>query len=189
MVFVPREYFVTPEQEKARYDLHRNEPTDIGYVNFLSRLMGPIRERLKPGSRGLDFGSGPGPVLREMFKKAGYPMEIYDPFYAPDKSVLDRQYDFVTATEVFEHLREPTETLKRIWATVRPGGWLGVMTQPLPPKEAFSRWSYKSDPTHILFFSPRVFKWLAFRWNAKCITADKNIFLIGKSVSHGKSRI
>ena len=42
--------------EKAIYDLHHNSPDDPGYRRFLGRLADPLMERLRPGSRGLDFG-------------------------------------------------------------------------------------------------------------------------------------
>ena len=49
--------------EKAPYDLHRNEPDDPGYRRFLDQLGAPLCERLGAGDRGLDFGCGPGPAL------------------------------------------------------------------------------------------------------------------------------
>jgi len=49
LVFVPREFFLTREAEKAEYDLHTNDPADSGYLKFLSRLSRPMLERLRPG--------------------------------------------------------------------------------------------------------------------------------------------
>jgi len=63
LVFVPKEQRLTPEKEKAVYDLHQNNPHDQGYRKFLSRLFDPIVERVQPGVKGLDFGCGPGPTL------------------------------------------------------------------------------------------------------------------------------
>ena len=182
LVFVPTEHHPSVEDEKRRYDLHQNHPSDTGYQNHLRRLFDPLNGRLAPSSRGLDFGSGPGPVLSRMFEAAGHPMEIYDPFYAPDPAVLGRTYDFVTAAEVAEHLRRPAETLDQVWGLVRPGGWLGVMTQSRPADGHFAKWGYKNDVTHLLFFSPGVFDRLAARWNAaQTVFACSGVTLFQKS--------
>jgi len=160
LVFVPAEQRLDAREERAVYDQHENSPEDPGYRRFLSRLYDPLRERLAPGARGLDFGAGPGPTLSVMFEEAGYPMAIYDPFYAPDASVLEQTYDFITASEVVEHLFAPGEELTRLAGLLRPGGWLGLMTKRVTDREAFARWHYIQDPTHVAFFSEATFRWL-----------------------------
>jgi len=166
LVFVPPPQYLSPREEKAEYDRHRNDPCDSGYRRFLGRLYEPLRARLAPGSRGLDFGCGPGPTLSLMFAEAGHAMALYDCFYAPDRSVLSGCYDFITATEVVEHLHRPGEELERLWALLQPGGVFGVMTKLVLDGEAFSRWHYKNDPTHVSFFSRTTFDWLAAHWRA-----------------------
>lgn len=161
LVFVPPRQRLAPDLEKAVYDQHQNRPDDPGYRRFLARLFEPLARRLAPGARGLDFGAGPGPTLSLMFEEAGHPMAIYDPFYAPDPSVLERRYDFVTATEVVEHLFEPGRELARLAALLPAGGWLGLMTKRVTDDEAFARWHYILDPTHVVFFSEATFAWLA----------------------------
>lgn len=161
LVFVPPVFRLSPAEERAVYDQHENSPEDLGYRRFLGRLFDPLRERLAPGARGLDFGAGPGPTLSVMFEEAGHPMAIYDPFYAPDAGVLEEEYDFITATEVAEHLFAPGEVLARLAGRLRPGGWLGLMTKRTTTREAFARWHYILDPTHVGFFSEASFQWLA----------------------------
>jgi SAM-dependent methyltransferase len=180
LVFVPAVYFLSAEDEKARYDLHQNAPTDQGYRQFLSRLFLPMKEYLNPESRGLDFGSGPGPTLSVMFEEIGHTVAIYDHFYAMKPSVLKQQYDFITATEVVEHLHNPRKELDRLWACLKPGGNLGIMTKLVHDCEAFARWHYKDDPTHVCFFSCSTFEWLATHWLAKLTFADKDVILFYK---------
>jgi hypothetical protein len=163
LVFVPSRFHLGLAAEKAEYDLHRNDPADSGYRRFLSRLAEPLCARLDSPGHGLDFGSGPGPTLSLMLAEAGHAVEIYDPFYAPDTAVLDRDYDFITATEVVEHLSQPREVLERLWARLRPGAYLGVMTKMVLSREAFATWHYKNDPTHICFFSRTSWSWWAAR--------------------------
>src|SRR5699024_8178290 len=118
---------------------------------FLGRLFTPLAARLSPGAQGLDFGAGPGPTLSLIFEEAGYSMAIFDPFYAPDASVWQRHYDFITATEVVEHLAAPGREIERLLGRLRPGGWLGLMTKRVHSREAFGDWHYIRDPTHVTF--------------------------------------
>ncbi len=185
LVFVPPAQHLTMVDEKDYYDLHDNRLDDPGYRRFLNRLFTPLNERLTPNARGLDFGCGPGPALAKMFEEAGYPVALYDPFYAPDRSVLSAQYDFITLSEVAEHLAEPGRELNRLWTSLVPGGWLGIMSKRVRNPDAFRTWHYITDPTHISFFSETTFQWLAARWSAEgtpatLIVAGSDVVLIGK---------
>ena len=180
LVFVPRRFWLSLHEEKAIYDLHQNEPEDEGYRRFLSRLALPLMERLKPNSEGLDFGCGPGPALPLLFEEQGHRVSRYDPLYHNNPSVFDRQYDFICATEVVEHLRDPNREFARLFAMLKKGGWLGLMTKLVIDKNAFSRWHYIRDLTHILFFSRSTFERLATRFNTrlKIIGNDTILFRI-----------
>lgn len=180
LVFVLPEAFLSLAEEKAVYDLHQNAPDDAGYRKFLSRISRPLHKRLRPASRGLDFGSGPGPTLSVMFEQLGHSMAIYDPFYAPDGSALAKEYDFVTATEVVEHLRRPQVSLNRMWRRVKPGGYLGIMTKLVIDRAAFANWHYKNDDTHICFFSRETFAWLAHVWGTAPLFVSKDAILFRK---------
>ena len=180
LVFVPSVYHLAPPAEKAEYDRHQNRTDDAGYRRFLSRLAGPLGARLASGSRGLDFGSGPGPVLAAMLEAAGHAVSLYDPFYAADPAVLTARYDFVTATEVVEHLRRPGAELERLYRLLKPGGLLGIMTKRVIDRERFARWHYIRDPTHICFFSRETFIWLADRWCARLDIVDRDVIIIEK---------
>ena len=163
LVFVPSEQHLSAAEEKAEYDKHQNSPEDTGYRDFLGRLFTPLRAKLPQGAKGLDFGAGPGPTLSVMFEEVGHPMDIFDIFYAPDTSVLQHSYDFITATEVLEHLALPGQVLAQLVGQLVPGGYLGLMTKRVTTQTAFSRWHYINDPTHVCFFSEATFEW----WAAK----------------------
>lgn len=166
LVQVPATWHLDPVEEKAHYDLHENDPGDAGYRRFLSRALDPVLERLESGAEGLDFGCGPGPVLSLMFREQGFDCREYDIFYAPDETLLQRQYDFITATEVVEHLAAPGEVLNRLWGLLRPRGVLAIMTKRVLDADRFANWHYRNDPTHIVFFHRRTFEWLARQWRA-----------------------
>jgi SAM-dependent methyltransferase len=178
LIFVPPSERLAPAREKACYDLHRNDPADPAYRNFLARLAGPLLACVPPGSVGLDFGCGPGPALAQMLRAAGRSTALYDPYYAPDESVWSRTYDFITATEVFEHLYRPQDELERLFAALRPGGLLALMTSLAPPPERFAAWHYHRDPTHVCFYRHATFRYVAARWAALLsFPADNVIFL------------
>lgn len=180
LVFVPSDYHLDSKAEKAEYDLHQNSPDDLGYRKFLGRIFEPINDQLQPNSDGLDFGCGPGPTLSVMFEEAGHNMTIYDKFYATDKSVFEQTYDFITATEVVEHLTDPSTELNRLWNCLKPGGTLGIMTKLVIDKDAFANWHYKNDMTHICFFSQKTFNWLAETWQAKLTFPAKDVIILKK---------
>lgn len=181
LVFMLPHQFLSANEEKAVYDLHENSPHDLGYRRFLGRIFKPISQRLSRHSSGLDFGSGPGPTLSVMFEEAGHSMRIYDLFYAPDIQLLEQEYDFITATEVVEHLHHPRQELDRLWSCLKPNGLLGIMTKRVIDQEAFSRWHYKNDPTHVCFFSVGTFEWLANYWGARLTVLGKDVVLFTKT--------
>jgi hypothetical protein len=183
LIFVPSTFFLSPEAEKAEYDLHENSADDPGYRLFLSRVFEPTLARIFPGSSGLDFGSGPGPTLSKMFEEAGHRMAIYDIFYADDRSVFEQRYDFITATEVVEHLHRPRSTLDMLWGCLKAGGVLSIMTKLVRDREAFARWHYKNDMTHVAFFSRETFEWVATHWRAELTIVGADVIVLNKVAS------
>lgn len=161
LTFEPASGHLPPEAEKARYATHRNSPSDAGYRAFLDKLLVPLAARLAPGARGLDFGSGPGPTVSVMLGERGFSTRDYDPYFAPDPAPLRETYDFVTCTEVAEHLSRPGEVFERLDALLKPGGVLGVLTGVLEDDSAFAKWWYWKDPTHVAFYRPETLAWIA----------------------------
>jgi SAM-dependent methyltransferase len=182
LVFVPQEQRLDELSEKAHYDHHENDPYDQGYRKFLSRLALPLLDRLAPGCNGLDFGCGPGPALAHMLREAGHSVALYDIYYHPDNDALNKNYDFVTATEVIEHLFEPDKVWSQWLKMVKPGGWIGIMTKMVTDIEGFARWHYKFDPTHVIFFSRATFRYLAERDQLELEFIGNDVILLKKSL-------
>ncbi|PJC85187.1 hypothetical protein CSW98_15205 [Vibrio sp. HA2012] len=180
LVFVPPDMRLNAREEKAMYDLHDNCPDDPGYRRFLSRMAAPMLERIAPASDGLDFGCGPGPTLSLMLEDAGHTMALYDVYYYPEQKALERQYDFVTATEVIEHLYQPDMVWQQWLNLVKPGGWLGIMTKQVRDAEAFAGWHYKNDITHVCFYSRATFQYLAERDKLQLEFIGNDVILLRK---------
>ena len=170
-------------EEKAVYDLHENHPDDSRYRDFLSRLAMPLLKYLQPGMEGLDYGCGPGPTLSGILREAGMHMQDYDPLYRADSGLLQRQYDFVTCTEVVEHFNDPASSWQQLAALVKPGGWLGVMTWLVPEEdpEFFRGWGYKGEATHVSFYRPATFAWLGQRFGFTIELVEERIILMHKA--------
>lgn len=181
LTWMAPEHYPSKTGEKRQYDLHENNPEDAGYRDFLARLASPLLERLAPASGGLDFGCGPGPALAAMMTESGHPTEVYDPIYFPDDSALARSYDFITCTEVVEHLHRPVREFDLFQHLLRPGGHLGVMTSWLTDDEAFAGWHYRRDPTHVCFYRVETLEWIGahFGWALELPARNVAIFRKG----------
>ncbi len=170
------------EAEKAHYDCHENNLDDEGYKTFLSRFSEPLLQRVgKTPQQGLDFGCGPGPLLAHMMREAGHHIELYDIYYTPDKSVLTKQYDFVSCTEAIEHFYQPQNELELLLSLIKPGGWLGIMTKLARDESAFATWHYKSDLTHVSFFSKATFEFVAQRYQLDVEFVGEDVILLRKT--------
>ncbi|MDV6328161.1 class I SAM-dependent methyltransferase [Idiomarina sp. Sol25] len=183
LIFADPDTLLSQAEEKLIYDYHENGPNDLGYRAFLNHLTTPLLEKLSPGMKGLDFGSGPGPTLNLMLEKQGMKMSVYDIYYAPDTGQLSCQYDFVTCTEVAEHFREPDKSWAQLIGLIKPGGWLGVMTCMFTKETAddFNLWSYKGDPTHISFYTPETIQWIARHFRLELEIVNDRVILFRKN--------
>ena len=180
LVYVPSQFHLNSIDEKKRYDLHQNHPDDIRYRQFLNKLLSAMLPFLSKGSKGLDFGSGPGPTLPLMFAELGFSMEIFDPFYANNKEILDNVYDFVSSSETVEHFRKPKQEWELLFSLVKNNGLIGIMTQLLLNDCEFSSWYYKNDDTHICFYSKETCSWLAQRYASSVRFFKNSVVLFWK---------
>ena len=184
--YLDANHYLTAKEEGARYALHENNPHDPGYRRFLSKLVDPLLDRLPPGSVGLDFGCGPlfgdceAPAVAAMLREAGHSVSLFDPNFAPDRTVLARTYDFITATEVVEHFHCPADEFDRLDGLLRPGGLLAVMTGFQTNDDGFGEWHYRQDPTHVVFFREETFRLVAKRRGWICEIPSKDVALMQK---------
>lgn len=167
LTWMTPEHHPSPAEEKEQYERHDNRVDNYHYRKFLWRLVQPLQQALPPGASGLDFGCGQGPALAAMMEEAGFPTAVYDPIYYPETEPLDHHYDFITCTEVIEHLHEPRPVLEQLDSMLVDGGLLAVMTRWLTEDASFADWRYRRDPTHVCFFRLETLEWIAgfFGWS------------------------
>ena len=95
--------------------------------------------------------------------------------------MLSQTYDFVTATEVVEHFREPKADFSLLWSLVKQGGYLGLMTRQALDVGRFSNWHYKNDPTHISFWRKETFEWFASKVDADLVLNSPEVVILKKA--------
>ena len=172
---------LTSDEEYNHYLTHQNDPCDLMYRNFLSKLLNPLLCKFGSHSIGLDYGCGPGSALAMMLKEKGLQVSLYDPFFEPHQGVLEKTYDFITCIEVVEHFYNPAKEFDRLNELLRPNGWLGVMTCFQTNDEFFKNWHYRKDPTHVIFYRGTTFDFIAKQRNWTCEIPAKDVALMQKA--------
>lgn len=168
------------EQERARYEQHRNDPDDPRYCDFVGRIIVPLTAVMPAPATGLDYGAGPGPALSRMLEARGYRMSNYDPIFAPDSRALENKYDFITCTETVEHFHEPMSEFSKLDGMLRPGGVLAIMTCFQSDDTQFANWHYRRDPTHVSFYRAKTFERIAQARGWQCNIPARNIAIMRK---------
>lgn len=168
-------HYISSEKELEIYSTHNNSIEDPSYVAYFKHFIeGAILPVVSTGKFGLDYGSGPYPVLSQLLiRDYGYNMDIYDLFYAPEKVFIGQKYDLVTCTEVVEHIPSPLETFENFKELLLPEGTLAVMTQFHPNTiEDFKEWHYIRDKSHISFFTAKTMDIIAEMTGLKVVYSN-----------------
>lgn len=171
-------YYLSPEEEKARYESHNNDVNDIRYQNFTSPITSYVLDNFSAKHKGLDFGSGTGPVISSVLTKNGYNIAQYDPFFAPDKNALNTSYDYIASCEVFEHFHKPKMEIEKLTSLLNTNGVLLIMTMLYNDQISFEDWNYRQDPTHVFIYRKETIEYIANKMNLKIdILTDRLIAL------------
>ena len=167
-----KQHLISKQEEFEIYERHHNSIDDPVYVEYFNRfLLDAVFPFVQVGKQGFDFGSGPSPVLAQILKRDhDYQMDIYDLFYAPSKTYIDKQYDLITATEVIEHLADPLKTFRILAQLLKPNGILAIMTLfHHNDDKTFLTWHYIRDHSHISFYTPKTMEYIAEQVGLKMI--------------------
>ena len=102
-MFVPPEFWLDENDERARYAHHDNSLANEGYVKFLGQVADVVAGLGAGQPRVLDFGSGEKAVLAEILRQRGFDCVAYDPLCSKGQAALRDRYDIVVLCEVIEH--------------------------------------------------------------------------------------
>ncbi len=172
LVFLDPLHYLEFSMEKFRYDMHQNSLEDKGYVDFLNCVIEPTLEFIIDGDEGLDYGCGPNPVLAKLLDNLGYTCLYYDPIFFP--RLEEREYDFIFATECFEHFYSPAKDLKKINKMLKSGGILAIMTELNDDSKDFRNWYYINDPTHVCFYSQKTISYICREFEMEVLYSDNH---------------
>ena len=179
--FLDKCHFLQRTDEKKHYSNHKNCVNDLAYRSFLEKLKEPLKRLLLRGDVGLDYGCGKGPALADMFRQDGFEIELYDPFFFPNKTIFNKKYDFITCTETVEHFHDPFHEFIKIDGLLKASGKLGLMTCFSTADDAFENWHYRRDPTHVVFYKESTFEVISSQRRWVCDFPLKDIVLISKA--------
>ncbi len=178
LVFVPGEFWLGEDAERARYAHHDNSPTNEGYVRFLGQVADVVAELGSSHARVLDFGSGENAVLADILRQRGFDCLAYDPLYGKGLAALRDRYDVVVLCEVIEHLRDLRDEILSLEKVLAPGGSVVVRTQCYPSVAGVTSWWYARDATHLNFLSERTLEVAAGLCGLRCLaTRQPDIFV------------
>ncbi len=182
-IFKSPECYQDLDTQKERYNLHTNDENDEGYIAYFQRFIDFTSPFVSSCKSALDFGCGASSILSEMFEKKGIVCDFYDPIYHPEgMDDHSKKYDLIVSTEVFEHLHQPRDVFVSLLDRLSKDGYLALQTQfHTNDIEAFKKWYYHQDPTHIVFFTAETFKILCKRYGCEFVSDNtKNMVLIRK---------
>ncbi|MGH1468384.1 MAG: methyltransferase domain-containing protein [Bdellovibrionales bacterium] len=167
LLFKDPSNFWSLTKEKARYLTHNNDVENLGYLGYLNKLlskMGALTGEV------LDFGCGPEKGLEALIKHNKFmdvKVDSYDPIFFPNL-LPDKKYDYIYASECFEHFYNPQQEIEKVLSLLKSGGCIGVATN-LSDEEDLENWWYTNDPTHVVFYSKKVFQFLAKKYHLEIL--------------------
>ena len=165
--------FMDPSQHpdvnycEARYKLHKNDPLDEGYRNFLMELADPCFLLIDGNSKCLDYGCGASKVMENIFRQNGYNMESYDPCF--HHGMVLTKYDLITCNEVIEHFSSPELELKGLLGLLKDEGILAIGTNMWNTGVDLVTWHYLTDLTHMSIYSRQTVEYIAKIYGLKMI--------------------
>ncbi len=186
-IFKSPECYQNIEAQKTRYDLHENDEDHPGYRAYFERFLDYVLPLVGAPKSALDFGCGRSTLLASLTEERGIECAYYDPIYHPDTLYDSKKYELILSTEVFEHLHQPKVVFESLLERLEEGGYLALQTQFHPnDKEAFKKWYYHQDPTHIVFFRPQTFKVLSEMYGCEFVGDNGKNMIIVKKVQGGQ---
>jgi hypothetical protein len=120
----------------------------------------------------LDYASGQGGLSRQLHERFGLVLRSFDQFIEPTSlpirasELVERGYDLVTNTAMFEHARDRA-TLDKIESYVGGDGCLGLHTLVRGSIPQDPDWMYLL-PVHCAFFTNQSMALLMQQWGYTC---------------------
>ncbi|MBL1320870.1 MAG: class I SAM-dependent methyltransferase [Methylophaga sp.] len=177
-VFMGAEYLLDATDEESRYLSHNNDVTDEGYQQFVSPITSAVLIHQTPEQKGLDFGAGTGPVIAKVLADNHFKLDLYDPFFHNDVTLLEQQYDFIVCCEVMEHFYYPDKEFALLKRLLKPKGRLYCMTDLYRDNIDFANWYYQNDNTHVFFYHQNSLNYIKQQFDFSALTIDGRLITL-----------
>ncbi|MEK7377224.1 MAG: class I SAM-dependent methyltransferase, partial [Candidatus Margulisiibacteriota bacterium] len=162
---------------------HNNDIEDREYQNSVAPIVKAVSASFSTQCRGMDFGCGQNSVIKHLLQKEGFALDLYDPFFKDDKSILSNKYDFITCCEVIEHFHHPAKEFKLLSCLLKPGGKLYCMTDLYKDDTDFEKWYYKNDKTHVFFYHPETVRYIKENFGFEDYRIENRLIVFNKNHS------
>lgn len=179
-IFRPKHTYFDRDTEKQHYEQHENDVNDLGYQNFVWPIVEAIIKDFTTTHKGLDFGSGTGPVISKLLTEKDYSVVNYDLFFENIPERLLQQYDFISCCEVMEHFHHPLQEFELLHSLLLPHGKLYCKTEIYRYQTPFENWYYKNDLTHVFLYQEATLHWLQKKLQFKKVEIRDKIIVFEK---------
>lgn len=173
--------YLSPKAERAHYELHNNDVNDLRYQQFVSPITAYVQENFQPYHRGLDYGSGTGPVISKVLHDKLFQLDQYDPYFESKTEVFQKRYDFIVCCEVMEHFYQPALEFERLKGLLKNRGSLICMTLIYEDTIDFESWYYRKDPTHVFIYRRKTLEFIAQKFDLKLAHSTRQLIVFKKS--------
>ncbi len=167
-----------PSEEAAfnRYKKHHNNEDDEAYKQFLSKIIGRALFYADKAESVIDWGSGPNPLASRLLREKGFSVFSWDPYFSFSEKPEKAFYDLALCIETAEHFFYPKKDFAAFFETVKPGAFAIIHTHLALEEDddAFLRWWYTEDITHVSFYSKRSLELLACMNDAELIAVEND---------------
>jgi len=177
-IFVAQEDLPDETLEKERYELHDDNAQDTGYRKFVSPITSNIEKDFSQEAKGVDFGAGTSQIITKVMQEKGYDISSYDPYFHPNKELLENKYDYIASCEVIEHFYHPAKEFALLQSMLKKDAKLYLMTDMYDEGTEFSSWYYKNDPTHVFFYTKKTFEWIQEKFAFTNLIIEKRLIIL-----------
>lgn len=174
------ELYFDQDKEKSHYECHNNDVNDIGYQHFTAPVTNTVLAHCTPAMLGLDYGCGKGPVITKQLVEQGYTVDLYDPFFYPDLTYLDKIYDYIFSCEVFEHFYSTYNEIDKLTKILKQGGLLIIKTHLFKEQADFKNWYYRKDQTHVFIYTFKTIEYIAKQFDYQIETLTERLVVLRK---------
>jgi len=174
-IFMASGFLPNLEEERKRYEQHKNDVTNVNYQNFVLPIINAVKNNFSINSLGLDFGAGTGPVISKVLGDNGYKLRQFDPFFCNDTDALQLKYDYIVCCEVIEHFHSPSKEFELLKNLLKPNGHLYCMTHLYAKEIDFDNWYYKNDITHVFIYQRETLVKIKGRYKFSSLTIEDRL--------------